>query len=181
MKASHRSAVELEVMAQLYYPTVADLGCFRELSPEDMPPTFRQLLAHDRHMTLAVESFHGCLVNVVVLDSRRTENHYIRKILLTRTSDDEVVMFGIVRIMRCLLEPAIREKVEGEQIPLGRILIEHNVMRNVRLLSLWKVEPGKDIQRLFGMSTPMTCYGRTALLYLDTLPAIELLEIVTPE
>jgi len=180
VKASHRSAVELEVMAQLYYPAVESLGEFVELSPADMPPASRDLLAHDRHMTVAVEAFHGCPVNVVVLDSRQTENHYIRKILLTRTRDDAVVMFGIVRIMRCLLIPVVREQIEGEQIPLGRILIEHNVMRNVRLLSLWKVEPGPDIQRLFGLDSPQTCYGRTALLYLDSLPVIELLEIVTP-
>lgn len=168
-------------MAQLYYPAVEELGDFVELIPADMPPEARKLLAHDRHMTVAVESFHSCPVNVVVLDSRKTENHYLRKILLTRTSDDAVVMFGIVRIMRCLLDPVVREKIEGEQIPLGRILIEHNVMRNVRLLSLWRVEPGQNLQRLFGMQERGTCYGRTALLYLDALPCIELLEILTPD
>jgi chorismate-pyruvate lyase len=170
----------LEVLAHLYYPTVASLGEFVELAPDQLPATPRELLAHDKHMTVAVESFHGSPVNVVVLDSRTTENHYIRKILLTRTRDDCVVMFGIVRIMRCLLSEVVREKIEGEQIPLGRILIEHNVMRNVRLLSLWKMTPGPDIQRLFGLDRPQTCFGRTALLYLDTLPVIELLEIVTP-
>jgi hypothetical protein len=60
------------------------------------------------------------------------------------------------------------------------VLIEHNVLRNVRLLSLWEIQPGPELRNLFGLTGSETCYGRTALIYCDGVPAVELLEIVTP-
>jgi chorismate-pyruvate lyase len=65
-------------------------------------------------------------------------------------------------------------------VPLGRVLIEHNVMRNVRLLSLWQIEPGAELRQLFKLPEAERCYGRTALIYCNGVPAVELLEIVTP-
>jgi chorismate-pyruvate lyase len=78
------------------------------------------------------------------------------------------------------LDPEVRQQIEQGRIPLGRVLIEHNVLRNVRLLSLWKVTPGAELLNLFGMEKPDTCYGRTALIYCNGVPAVELLEVVTP-
>jgi len=101
------------------------------------------------------------------------------KVILKRKRDDAVVLFGIVRVTRALLAPEIRDAIEGEQIPLGRILIRSEVLRRVRLLSLWRVEPGEDLCRIFALKQPQTCYGRTALMYCDTVPVIELLEVVT--
>jgi hypothetical protein len=34
---------------------------------------------------------------------------------------------------------------------------------------------------MFGLAKPQTVYGRTALIYCNGEPAIELLEIVTPQ
>jgi hypothetical protein len=47
-------------------------------------------------------------------------------------------------------------------------------------VSLWKVEPGQELQSLFGIRPEATCYGRSAFIYCDGLPGVELLEIVTP-
>jgi hypothetical protein len=61
------------------------------------------------------------------------------------------------------------------------VLIEHNIMREVQLASLYHVQPGTDLLRLMGMPTRAVTYGRTAFIYLDGYVAIELLEIVSPE
>ena len=69
------------------------------------------------------------------------------------------------------------------------MLIDHNVLREVQFDALWRVQPGPDLCRLFGLSAqpagkntePQTVYGRTALIYCNGEPAIELLEIVTPQ
>ncbi len=179
MMISRRSTPELEALARLYYESVDDLGHFQEVSELDMPPDYRGLLAHDQHMTETLETFHACGLTVQVLESTVTDKHYRRKVLLRRKRDDAVVLFGIVRVTRALLPPEIRDAIEAEQIPLGRILIRSELLRHVRLLSLWKVEPGEDLCRIFGFAQPETCYGRTALMYCDTMPVIELLEVVT--
>ena len=85
-----------------------------------------------------------------------------------------------LRLNLTFLEEHVRQEIESETTPLGRILIEHDVLRDVRLLSLWRIEPGSDLVKMFGLDKPETCYGRTALIYCNGLPAVELLEIVTP-
>ena len=129
---------------------------------------------------MAVELHHGSSVDLRVLDTHVTPAHYSRRILLTRQSDGRVVQFGIVRLNSTFLGEEVRQEIESEATPLGRVLIEHNVLRDVRLLSLWRIEPGSDLVKLFGLDKPDTCYGRTALIYCNELPAVELLEIVTP-
>jgi chorismate-pyruvate lyase len=129
-------------------------------------------------MTVNLEGHHGCPVEVVVIESNMSEAHYWRKIVLKRRDDGVAVLFGIVRLARSLLADHIRSRIESEQIPLGRVLIDANVMRNVRLLSLWRVIPKQELCRIFGLSSPRPCYGRTALIYCDNALAIELLEII---
>ena len=43
------------------------------------------------------------------------------------------------------------------------------------------VTPGPDLCRLLGLAQPQTTYGRTAFIYCDGYPAVELLEIVAPQ
>jgi hypothetical protein len=65
-----------------------------------MPQHDRMLLAHEHHMTVTVEKFHRCLVDVRVLATNLTEKLYARKILLTRQSDSRIVQFGSFSIRR---------------------------------------------------------------------------------
>ena len=117
-------------------------------------------------------------VDVEVLDKKVTDSHYSRKIVLRRQSDQVVVQFGIVRLAKTLLADEVWQEIETESIPLGRVLIEHNVMRHVKLMSTWKIKPGPALHEAFAPATVDECYGRTALIYTDGVPAVELLEIV---
>ena len=171
----------LSALLALFYPRAAEAGRFDEVDPADMPAVYRKLLAHEHHMTVTVEAHHGSPVDVQVLRKAVTSTHYARMILLKRQSDDRVVQYGIMRINLGRLDDAVRRDVESERIPLGRILIQHEVMRQVHLFSLWKVTPGPDLWRHFGLTEPQVMYGRTAIIDVDGEPAIELLEIVAPE
>jgi chorismate-pyruvate lyase len=131
-------------------------------------------------MTVTVERFHRSPVDVKVLDVGQTKTHYSRKILLTRQSDGRVVQFGLVRLCLHFLEPQVQREITDRQTPLGRVLIKHNVLRQVQLISLFKVTPGPDLQQMFGLADAEPTYGRTALIYCNGVPAVELLEIVTP-
>lgn len=178
MDVTLRSTPELDVLAGLFYDSVDGMGVFEEVGHEQLPPACRSLLANDRHMTANLEGHHGCPVDVVVLEEHRSGTHYWRKILLKRQEDGAVVQFGIVRLARALLAEEIRQEIEEGGTPLGRVLIQADVLRNVRLLSLWRITPTKELCDLFGLSSPQPCFGRTALIYCDNALAIELLEVV---
>lgn len=180
MSQVSRKSPVLDALIDLFYESSGDLGKFEEIPRSAAPKPFDELLAHDKHMTVTVERFHDSPVDVAVLETHNSRSHYSRKILLKRQSDGKVVQFGLVRLCLDFLEPDIRQKIESQDTPLGRILIEHNVMREVQLISLWKVTPGEELRKLFGLANSDLTYGRTALIYCNGVPAVELLEIVTP-
>jgi chorismate-pyruvate lyase len=175
-----RTSPILAPLVALFYPQPEELGRFEEIAAADMPAVYRGLLAHQDHMTVTVERFHGSSVDVRVLDTSITGSHYARKILLARQTDGGVVQFGIVRINFAHVSPEVRREIESERTPVGRVLINHGVLRQIHLLRLWKVTPGPDLRQLFGLATAEPTYGRTALIDFHGEPAVELLEIVTP-
>jgi chorismate-pyruvate lyase len=171
---------ELATLVGLFYQRPAELGQFIRISAEAIPEPYRQLLAHEHHMTVTVERFHHSLVNVKVLESKSDGQHYSRQILLQRQSDAQVVQFGIVRLNFEYLGPGVRQEIESQSAPLGRILINHNVLREIELMALWHVTPAANLGRLFGSRPVQTTYGRTAIIHCNGEPAVELLEIVAP-
>lgn len=190
MHRQEPASVNLDTLVKLFYSDVAELGQFDEISDEQMPPVYKNLLAHDGHMTVTVEAHHQQPVDVIVLDRNVTSSLYARKIVLCRQHDQEVVQFGLMRVNFAHLRPDVREAIEREDTPLGRILIEHDVLRTVQLVSLYRVGPGNELKHYFGLQStegasngrkPTTCYGRTAIIFCSDEPAVELLEIVVPE
>jgi chorismate-pyruvate lyase len=131
-------------------------------------------------MTVTVENFHGCPVDVRVLEVRRSGNHYARKILLARQRDNQVVQFGIMRLNFDYISKEIRRDIESQEVPLGRVLIDHDVLRVIHLDGLWRVSPGPDLCLLLDIAPTDVTYGRTAVIDCNGEPAVELLEIVTP-
>jgi chorismate-pyruvate lyase len=177
---TRRATPELDALLALFYSESETLAGFDEVTESELPEYAKKLLAHDQHMTVTVEDFHGCSVSVEVIQTHITPTHYSRKIVLRRQTDRAVVLFGLVRLSLAVLDPEVRAEIESQQTPLGHILIKHNVLRTVRLLSLWKVTPAAELNDFFGFDSTRICYGRTALIYCDGVPAVELLEIVAP-
>lgn len=175
MKPADSSVVELAALIDLFYEESDQLGLFRAVASDELPQSVSNLLAHDHHMTVTVEQHHGCPVDVEVLSARHDGDHYSRKILLRRQSDNAVVMFGIVRMDLSVMSREVRSEIESQSTPLGRILIEHQVLRSVKLVELFEIATGDELRQWL---SPV-CYGRTALIYCDNRPAIELLEVVS--
>jgi len=174
-------AVELDELVALFYPKMAELGEFVHCAGEDCPEAYRALLAHEAHMTVTVEGRHQCSVNVEVLQNRTTDTHYLREILLRRSSDGRVVQYGIVRLALSALQPVVRDEIMAQKTPLGRVLIQHDVLRRVQLNAVWQVTCGSELAKHFAVASSHQSFGRTALIYCDGEPAVELLEIVAPE
>lgn len=175
--------VKIETLLAEFYPP--ETG-FSELgqctSTVDLPSPYNELLNHHAHMTVTVESHHGEKVDVIVhRHHRHADEHgdwYVREITLQTHSSGKVVQYGIVRLNVAALDPEVWSRIEAQQTPLGRVLIEHNVLREVQLCELWKIQAGPTLARHLNTDEGETVYGRTALIYCDGEPAIELLEIV---
>jgi chorismate-pyruvate lyase len=168
-----------ERLATLFYDSLDNLGRFQPVSVETLPSDYRSLLAHQDHMTVALEAYHNSLVAVQVMDEWRDESSYARASVLHRQSDRAIVQFGIMRIWLGDLPPAAQKEITSRQVPLGRVLIRHNVLREVELITLWQIEPDKVLQQHLQLSDAEPLYGRSAQILVDERPTVQLLEIVT--
>ena len=170
-------------LEELYalFPAPGTPPAYRIIAGEEVPQPYRGLLVHEHHMTVTVEEFHGSRVDVRVLSRRSDGESYARKILLVLQSTGRVVQFGIVRIDLAQTSPEVAAAIRSEATPVGRILIEHDVLRRIEPTAYLRIEPGPEVRGWFGLSEPRPVYGRLALIHCDGKPAVELLEVVAPE
>lgn len=150
------------------------------LSPDDLPSPYHDLLVHTEHMTVTVEDFFHDPVEVEVLQSAADGQLYHRKILLRLNQSRKVVQFGLVRIDLSCLPEAVSKAIVGEKIPLGRVLIEHNVLRRVQPTAFVRLAPEATMQMWFDMANPEPLYGRTGVIFCNDRPAIAVLEVLAP-
>jgi len=185
----NRDAVERALgLIRMFPESAAGFGTLRAMRPDELPAPYRELLDHRSHMTVAMERWCGGQVGLEVVATRAApalesggRGLYAREILLTR-GWGAVVQHGIVRIDLSLLDAATVAAILAAKIPLGRILIEANLLRDVHDVGLLEVVPGPHLRRLFGpaaAAAPRT-FGRVAEISLGGRPAIELLEIAAP-
>jgi chorismate-pyruvate lyase len=169
--------LQLSTLAAPFFSSLAELGEFTAVSAEDLPEDYRVLLAHDDHMTVTVEAFHGCLVDVRVLKRAQDGDSYSRASLLACQSTGRIVQFGIMRINLNQLTQQVRGEILGGDTPLGRVLIRHNVLRHVELQRLWQVKPAPLLREYLQLDDATPIYGRSARIVVEGRPAVELLEI----
>ncbi len=157
-----------------------DASSAEVVTAEAMPEPYRHLLVHPHHMTVTVEEFYGGPVDVRVLERRHDGDSYARKILLAVAATGRIVQFGIVRIRLNLCSEPVRQTILAEKTPLGRILIEHDVLRRIEPITFLKIHTNQQLTEQLQLSAPTDAWGRLAIIYCDGQPAIELLEILAP-
>ena len=152
------------------------------VQPEEIPHPADQLLVHHEHMTVALQKFHGSPVEVHVREEHLSPDggFYTRMISLTPAAQPgRVVELGIVQLDFRYMDEAVRDEILKKQLPLGAILIKHDVHRRVKPRFFLRFPPGGPVLKLLGSDEPWPVYGRLGTFYCDDEPAIELLEIVT--
>lgn len=180
-ESADSDAVNLSALVGLFYGKRPEtLARFRRVAGDALPPAYAQLLDHENHMTITVEAYYGSPVDVRVVRRLESGDRYSREILLATQGDGRIVQYGIVRLRPDRLQPHVWEEVRRGDVPLGRVLIRNNVFRQVELSALWEVTAGTALAELLQLPPESTTYGRTARIYCDGEPAIELLEIVAP-
>ena len=148
--------------------------------PALVPEPYRELLVHSHHMTVTMEAFHGCRVEVQVLDSKSDGDVYSRMITLTKLGSESVVQFGIVRFDFRFVTDAVRDEILDMKTPLGRVLINHNVLRHIDLGAVLRIEAGPALAEIAQIRLAETTYGRLATIFCNQRPAVDLLEISVP-
>lgn len=144
------------------------------------PEPYQQLLVHNHHMTVTMEQFYDCKVHVHVLQKRLDGDQYCRKIVLTKGADGPIVQFGLVRFNFEVVTKPVRDEILSEQIPLGRVLITHNVLRHIDLGAILRITAGPGLAEAMKIEDGETTYGRLATIFCNHLPAVDLLEICAP-
>ena len=144
------------------------------------PEPYRSMLAHDHHMTVTMESYHKTPVDVVVLDQTSDGGLYCRKILLVKEGTDFPVQLGLVRFDFQYVTDAVREEILSGEIPLGRVLINHNVLRHIDLGAILRITAGPAMASHLKMENGQTTYGRLATIFCNNQPAVDLLEVSRP-
>ena len=163
------------------FPPASDIPAFDYVSGVAVPQPYHRLLVPKRHMTVTQEAHHVDRVDVRILERSLIGDFYARKILLALHGSGKIVQFGIPRINLRYCSKAVREEILFGQTPLGRILINHKVLRRIEPSAYFRVIPSPAMMAWFELDQPRITYGRMGIIYCDERPAIEVLEIVAPE
>jgi len=172
---------DLQTLFDLFATRQTTVATFETVAADAVPSPYQGLLVHEYHMTVTVEAHYHDRVYTRILERVGTPEWYARMILLCLEGNHRPVQFGIVRMYYKYLSDAVRAAVLAGHVPLGRILIEHNVLRRIEPTAFLRVVPGSRMMEWFGLNRPVPTYGRLALIHCDDQPAVELLEIVAPE
>ena len=144
------------------------------------PEPYKSMLVHNHHMTVTMEQYHQTAVDVRVLAAKELGDIYARKILLLKQGTDIPVQFGIVRFNFQYVTDAVRKEILAGQIPLGRVLITHNVLRHIDLGAILEFTAGPGLAEALHMPVGEKTYGRLATIFCNHQPAVDLLEISAP-
>ena len=159
-------------------------GRFRvtaEPVPADaVPPPYRELLVHTQHMTVTVEAYFNDAVDVEVHEVAQSGRQYARKITLRLRHGKKVVQFGVVAVNLDALAPAVAAGIVAGETPLGRVLIEHGVLRVVEPVQFFRAELPADLAAAMGVPAGSVTYGRLGVITADGYEAVRVAEILTP-
>lgn len=173
---------------------IAELNSLVELFPDEppliakvehvpaalVPQPYRNMLVHDQHMTVTMESHHHSPVDVRILNRRQDNGVYCREIVLVKQGTENVVQYGFVRFNLTYVTEPVRDEILKGETPLGRVLINHNVLRHIDLGAVLRIEAGPRLADRFGVPTGTEVYGRLATIFCNRQPAVDLLEISAP-
>ena len=146
--------------------------------PDGIPHPADALLVHHEHMTVVLQKHHGSPVDVHVMEEHLSGDSYTRKIMLAPAGTHRVVEWGLVRLNFKFMSKQVREEILAKQLPLGAILIKHNVHRRVKPRYFLKFPADGQVLRFFSPDHTEPAWGRLGTIFCDDEPAIELLEIV---
>ncbi len=105
---------------------------------------------------------------------------YGRKARPLSSRSGKIVMTGLMIINLTFVKEEVARLIVEGKTPLGRILVDNNVLREVSSGAYLRFEPSDPLVARFRQDHPRPAYGRLATIFFDGKPAVDLLEIVAP-
>jgi hypothetical protein len=171
---------ELQSLLDLFQEPQPMLADAEHVASEMLPEPYRRMLAHNHHMTVTMESYHNTRMDVRILDRRLDGDTYSRKIVLLKAGTETVVQFGLVRFDLTYVTPIVRSEILEGHKPLGRVLIDHNVLRHIDLGAVLRLQAGPALAGYLQMPEGGITYGRLATIFCNRHAAVDLLEVTSP-
>ena len=162
------------------FPDSSDRPTATIIPADELPQPYRRLLVHNHHMTVTVEAHYGDAVDVQVLACLQKGNEYARKILLGLHKGGKPVQFGLVRIDLGVCPEDVRNEILEGKTPLGRVLIQRDMLRRIEPTAYLKVKLGPTMAAWLGTTSGTETFGRLGVIYTGDQPAVEVLEILAP-
>lgn len=137
-------------------------------------------------VTLMMAQRHNCSIALEVFQTKFVTTKagteaYCREIALKNSFGREVV-YALARVHLDLFSPEARADIRAESLPLGRILVKHNVERRLEVDGVYLLEkPSEWLSSRWQVEKDTSLYARTATILCNDQPAIEVLEIIRPE
>lgn len=150
------------------------------VAAEDVPPPFDGLLVHDAHMTVTLEAYHQSPVTVHPYQVHQQGELYGRKLDL-KDRAGRVVMTGLMIFNFRFCTERVRDLIIAEKTPLGRILIENNILRRVSTEAFLRIDANDPLTLRFHSDSNRPAFGRLATIFCNEVPAVDLLEVVHPD
>ncbi len=152
-----------------------------EVTADEMPEPYRQLLVHERDMTTTLEHYHGGRTHIRVLNSSTHNGLYQREVVLALDATNQPVEFGAITVNLPRLPEKTQKTIISGRRPLGGILIEHGIPFVSRPKAFIQTEADNVISHALRVELGTLLYGRCNVLLDDHDQVIaDIVEIVPP-
>ncbi len=171
----------LHPLGEVYSAEGVVLPHARQVHPRDIPRPQRDLLVHQRDMTPTLEAHYRQDMRLRLLARQLLGDVLVREVVLVGRETGAPAEFGAIRIHLRHLAGEARELVLACEVPLGRILQDHDVPHSSRPKLYFAIRSDETICQAFGIDGPHTLYGRqNVLLTPEEQVLAEVLEILPP-
>ena len=166
---------------EFYALAKRELPVIEQITGEEVPEPYRELLVHTTDMTPTLEKFHGDRIYLNVISRQTRGDYYFREVILLTQRTRQPVEFGAIKINLALVSSPARRLILEEQEPLGTILNEFKIPHSSRPKAFVRIQADPFIKGALQLSGEQVLYGRRNTLF-DAQQRVlaEIVEILPP-
>jgi hypothetical protein len=171
----------LHPLDELYARVGVALPVAERIDGEALPRPYRELLAHDGSMTVALERYHAHAIRLRVLAAYADGTTCLRQVALVLDGSDTAVAFGAAKIDLARFPPPLRAQILAAERPLGAIVCDDGAGAYLGPPAAFvRVASDGIINAALGLVRSQTLYGRRRTLFdAARRPAAEIVEILS--
>jgi chorismate-pyruvate lyase len=150
------------------------------IAADAIPDPYRSLLAHENDMTTTLERHFGARVSVRLLSSQSRGRWCQRRVLLVQERSGRPVEMGAVRLDLAAFDARVRDRILGNEEPLGRILRSAGIDFRSQPKAFLALTPNAEMMGVFWMREPSRLYGRRTVVVHHGTKIGDIVEVLPP-